>query len=357
MYYNRNRRITFMKALYKSAPGPGHLSLENRPAPVLNETDNVLIRVRACAVCGMDHRIFHGSYPCTPPFIMGHELIGTVEKVLNSTDSVQPGDRVTIQPHLYSCGVCPVCQSGFPQFCKDKRTVGIDRDGAMTELVAVPSSCVHLVPEEIPDSLACILEPFSMIYGNLVPAIRKEKAKNVVIIGAGQVGMMALVSAKSTGCQQIIISGTTKDTGYRFSVAQKLGADQTIDSLTTDLPGHILELTGGTGADIILDASGSDTAISQAIQAVKKGGLILAMGMTRKENISIPWDTCLKKAIRLQFFMQSNYTYMDEAIQAFSHPYTDLSPLITKEMPLSQWKELFQYMDTHDTLKNVLYID
>ena len=74
-----------MKALYKSAPGPGHLSLENRPAPVLNETDNVLIRVRACAVCGMDHRIFHGSYPCTPPFIMGHELIGTVEKVLNST--------------------------------------------------------------------------------------------------------------------------------------------------------------------------------------------------------------------------------------------------------------------------------
>lgn len=191
----------------------------------------------------------------------------------------------------------------------------------MTDLVAVPSSASIWFRKKFQDSG---LYSGTLLYDLWQSGSRhpQRKAKNVVIIGAGQVGMMALVSAKSTGCQQVIISGTTKDTGYRFSVAQKLGADQTIDSLTTDLPGHILELTGGTGADIILDASGSDTAISQAIQAVKKGGLILAMGMTRKENIPIPWDTCLKKAIRLQFFMQSNYAYMDEAIQAFSHPYT-----------------------------------
>lgn len=346
-----------MRALYKSAPGPGHLELEDRPVPVLNETDNVLIRVQACAVCGMDHRISHGSYPCTPPFIMGHELVGTVEDVFGNVSSVKKGDRVTIQPHLYSCGICAVCKAGFPQFCQDKRTVGIDRDGAMTDLVAVPASCVHHVPEEIPDNLACILEPFSMIYGNIVPAIRREQAKTVVIIGAGQVGIMALTAAKSIGCQWVGISGTDRDVNERFPAAQKLGADETINSFKTSLPDRILEVTGGVGADIILDASGSEKAISQAIQAVKKGGLILAMGMTRSDTISIPWDICLKKAIRIQFFMQSNYAYMDEAIQAFAHPYTDLSWLITKEMPLSQWKELFDYMDTHDTLKNILYID
>lgn len=346
-----------MKALYKSSSGPGHLSLTDRPEPVLNETDNVLIKVTACAVCGMDHRIFHGEYPCTPPFTMGHELIGIVEKTYDTQANVKPGDRVTIQPHLYSCGICASCRTGLPQFCRHKKTVGIDRDGAMTSFVAVPDSCIHRVPHEIPDKLACIIEPFSMVYGNLVPVIRAEKAKTVVIIGAGQVGMFALSAAKSIGTETVIISGITKDTKYRFPVARKLGADETIDSLTQSLPEKIMERTNGVGADIILDASGSEGGICQAIQAVKKGGTIIAMGMTRKDNISVCWDACLKKAIRINFHMQSNYSYMEEAIQAFAHPYTDLSPLITKEMKLSRWKELFDYMDQNDTLKNILYID
>ncbi len=346
-----------MRALYKSAPGPGHMALTDRPVPQLNERDNVRIRVHACAVCGMDHRIYHGSYPCTPPFILGHELVGTVEQVLEGVSGVRTGDRVTIQPHLYSCGVCALCKSGLPQFCKDKRTVGIDRDGAMTDLVAVPASCIHQVPEEIPHSLACILEPFSMIYGNLVPAVRREQAKTLVITGAGQVAMLALAAAKSAGCRRVVISGITRDRDFRFPVARNLGADETIDSLTASLPDRIMELTGGAGADIVLDASGSEQAIFQAAQTVKKGGLILAMGMTRAETIPVPWDMLLKKAVRLRFFMQSSYAYMEEAIQAFARPYRDLSPLITREMPLSQWEELFHYMDTHDTLKNILYID
>lgn len=346
-----------MKALYKSAAGPGHLALTDRNKPVLNETDNVLIRVKACAVCGMDHRIYHGTYPCTPPFIMGHELIGTVEKIHGCGEHVKLNDRVTIQPHLYSCGVCPSCRMGLTQFCKNKRTVGIDRDGAMAEFVAVPASCIHSVPDEIPDSLACILEPFSMIYGNLVPVIRAEHARTIVIIGAGQVGMLALAAAKSVGAETVIMSGITKDAGYRFPVARKLGADQIVDSQTEDLTAKVMEWTEGVGADVILDASGSETGIQNAIRSVKKGGVVIAMGMTRKDGIRLDWDACLKKAIRIQFHMQSNYRLMDEAIQAFAHSGTDLSPLITKEMKLSQWHELFDYMDTHDTLKNVLYID
>jgi len=344
-----------MKALYKAAPG--HLALEDRPLPVLTETDNVLIRVKACAVCGMDHRISHDAYPCTPPFIMGHELVGTVEQVLGTPTGIAPGDRVTIQPHLYSCGSCAACRMGLTQFCKDKRTVGIDRDGAMTTFVAVPASCIHHVPDEIPDSLACIIEPFSMIYGNIVPVIRSTHARTVLIIGAGQVGMFALAAARSAGVENVFMSGITKDTAYRFPVAKALGAAETIDSLTQPLPARILELTDGVGADIVLDACGSQPGIQAALASVKKGGTVIAMGMTRSDGISINWDACLKKAIHINFHMQSNYAYMEEAIQAFAHPYTDLSPLITREMKLSQWQELFAYMDTHDTLKNILYID
>lgn len=346
-----------MKALYKSAPGDGHLDLVDRPFPQMNETDNVLVKVVACAVCGMDHRISHGAYPCTPPFIMGHEFVGIVEQTLDGVTEVKPGDRVTLQPHLYSCGVCAPCQMGLTQFCKNKRSVGIDRDGAMTDYVVLPASHLHHVPKEIPDNLACLIEPFSMIYGNIVPVIRATKAKNVVIIGAGQVGMFALTAAKSAGAETVVMSGTTRDVDYRFSVAKQLGAAETIDSLTQSLPDRIMELTNGAGADVILDASGSEAGILQALKSLRHGGTLIAMGMTRKEGISIPWDACLKKAIHINFHMQSNYQYMDEVIQFFANPYTDLSVLITKEAPLSQWKSLFEYMDTHDTLKNVLYID
>ena len=346
-----------MKALYKSALGEGHLALVDRPIPKINKIDNVLVRVIACAVCGMDHRIYHGTYPCTPPFIMGHEFVGIVEQILDGVTEVRPGDRVTLQPHLYSCGACAACQMGLTQFCKNKRSVGIDRDGAMTSYVALPSAALHKVPAEIPDSLACIIEPFSMVYGNIVPVIKETSAKNVLIIGAGQVGMFALVAAKSAGVKNVVMSGISRDISYRFPIAKKLGASETVNSLEESLPNKIMEITDGAGADIILDASGSETGIWQGIQSLGYGGTLIAMGMTRKESIPLHWDACLKKAIHINFHMQSNYQYMDEAIRFFAHPYTDLSVLITEEAPLSQWKVLFDYMDTLDTLKNVLYID
>ncbi len=346
-----------MKALYKFAPGAGKLELTDRPLPQMNERDNALVRVAACAVCGMDHRIYHGTYPCRPPFIMGHELVGTVERAMDGVTEVKPGDRVVLQPHLYFCGSCAPCQMGLTQFCRDKRSVGIDRDGAMTEYVAVPAAFLHRIPDAIPDRLACLIEPFSMIYGNIVPVIRAAEAKNIVIIGAGQVGMLALAAAKSAGAERVIMSGTGRDVGYRFSVAQKLGAAETINSEEESLLDRVMCLTDGAGADVVLDASGSEEGIWQGMQALRHGGTFIAMGMTRRETIPIHWDACLKKALHINFHMQSNYQYMDEAIQAFAHPYTDLSVLITREAPLSQWKELFDYMDTHDTLKNVLYID
>lgn len=346
-----------MKALYKSSLGNENLELIERPFPEMDETNNVLIKVKACAVCGMDHRIYHGTYPCTPPFIIGHELIGVIDKKLGSVENFDIGDRVTIQPHLYSCGKCAPCSMGLTQFCKEKRSVGIDRDGAMTSYVVVPAKCLHHVPVEISDSLATIIEPFSMIYGNIVPVVRKTKAKTVVIIGAGQVGMLALVGAKAAGAENVLVSGVTKDIDYRFEVAKKLGATETIDSMTSSIQNRVMELTNGVGADVVLDASGSESGIADGIKALRHGGTLISMGMTRKENISVCWDVCIKKALHIDFCMQSNYQYMDEAIRFMAHPYADLSPLITKEGKLSEWRELFDYMDSHDTLKNVIYID
>lgn len=346
-----------MKALYKSAPGAGNVSLTDRPVPELNEVDNVLVRVKACAVCGMDFHIYHGKFPCTPPFIMGHEFIGTVEKTLDGVSNVKVGDRVTAQPHLYSCGTCDVCKIGLTQFCKDKQSVGINRDGAMTDYVALPAKFLHKVPASIPDKLACIIEPFSMVVGNFGIPIKEKKAKTAVIVGAGQIGLLGVVAAKGCGIENLIVSGVSNDTEFRFPTALKLGANIVVDSTKESVVDKVMELTNGNGADIVLEASGSEAGINSAISMVKPGGLITVMGGTKKESVNVRWDDCLKKAININFHMMSNYDYMDDAIDIFANPYTDLSPLITKEAPLENWKEVFDYIGEGKGLKNVLYID
>lgn len=346
-----------MKALYKSAPGAGNVSLTDRPVPVLNETDNVLVHVKACAICGMDFHIYHGKFPCTPPFIMGHEFVGTVTETLPGVTGLKPGDRVTAQPHLYSCGTCPACRMGLTQFCADKRSIGINRDGAMAPYVAVPEKYLHKVPDNIPDKLACIIEPFSMVVGNFGIPIREEQAQTAVVIGAGQIGLLGVVAAKGYGIKQLIVSGVSNDLDFRFPTAKKLGANVLVDSTKENLTETVMELTNGVGADIVLEASGSQAGINDAISLVKQGGLISVMGGTKKDAISVNWDAALKKAIRLHFHMMSNYQYMDEAIRIFADPYTDLSPLITREAPLKDWEEVFGLMAEGRGLKNVLYID
>lgn len=345
-----------MKALYKAAPGEGNVSLQERPVPELNAVDNVFIRVKACAVCGMDFHIYHGKFPCTPPFIMGHEFVGIVEQVGQGVTSVRPGDRVVCQPHLYACGQCPVCRMGLPQFCKEKKSVGINRDGAMAPYIVVPERYLHKVPQSIPDKLACILEPFSMVVGNFGVPIQQEGCKTAVIIGAGQIGMLGVVAAKGSGIESLLISGVTNDLEFRFPTALKLGADEVIDSTNADVVARVMEITNGAGADIVLEASGAESGINAAIRMIKPGGLITVMGGTKRESIAVDWDACLKKAVRVHFHMMSNYEHMAQAIAILANPYTDFSPLITKEAPLDEWQETFDFIAQGKSLKNVLYI-
>lgn len=345
-----------MIALYKSAPGSGNVSLQERPMPVTDEVNNVLVRVEACAVCGMDFHIYHGKFPCSPPFIMGHEFVGTVERVEGGSGALRPGDRVTAQPHLYSCGVCPVCKTGQTQLCGQVRSIGIHRDGAMASHVAVPESCLHIVPESIPASQAAILEPFSMVLGNFGVPIEQEAMDTAVVMGAGQVGLLGVAAARACGARQVILCGQTSDAALGFPVAEKLGVSAVIDTQRENAAAQVLSMTGGAGADVVLEASGAESAVNAAIAMVKPGGLISVMGGTRRDTISVRWDDCLRKAVRVWFHMKSNYQYMDRAIELLAGGRADLSPLITGEYPLSRWQDAFQAIEDRRCVKNVLYI-
>lgn len=345
-----------MKALYQSERHAGSTALVERPIPTVNALDNVLIRVEACAVCGMDRQIYRGRFPCTPPFIMGHEFVGVIEQIDGGSGAFAVGDRVTAQPHLYACGQCDACHMGLTQFCAHTRSLGIHRDGAMASHVVVPEKYLHRIPAHVPTTVAAITEPFSMVLGNFGIPIAQERMKTAVVIGAGQIGLLGVAAAKACGAEQVILCGKTHDYAQRFPIAEALQVNTLLDSETNDIVARVSALTDGIGADIVLEASGSQSGIDAAIRMLKQGGLLSVMGGTRREELPVAWDMCLQKALRVCFHMKSNYEHMDRAIALLARPYTDLTPLITGEFALENWQQAFDAMASGRGAKNVIHI-
>lgn len=345
-----------MRALYQTKRCAGSTMLVERPIPSVNALDNVLIRVEACAVCGMDYQIYRGRFPCNPPFIMGHEFVGIIEQIEGGSGVFAVGDRVTAQPHMYACGQCESCRMGLTQFCSHTRSLGIHRDGAMASHVVVPEKHLHHMPTHVSTAVAAITEPFSMVVGNFGIPIERERMKTAVVIGAGQIGLLGVAAAKACGAEQVILCGKAHDYVKRFPVAEALRVSTLLNVETDDIVARVSALTGGVGADIVLEASGSQSGIDAAIRMLKPGGLLSVMGGTRREEVPVAWDACLQKALRVCFHMKSNYDYMDRAIALLAKPYTDLTPLITGEFTLENWQQAFDAMAFGHGAKNVLHI-
>lgn len=345
-----------MKAVYKYAPGAGTTRLEERPIPQITQLDNVRVKVSACSVCGMDVHMFHGKFPCNPPFIMGHEFVGVVETVATGVASVAVGDRVVAQPHLYSCGHCQICQDGFPQYCKDKRSIGINRDGAMTDYVIVPDKYLHKIPDSIPDTLACLLEPMTILVSDVIVYPQLKPGETVAIIGAGQIAQLGVVAAKAGGAGTVIVSGAANDLPMRLPAAKALGADYVFNCQETDVIAKIMEITAGRGVDMVVEASGAEAGINTGIACLRTGGRMTVLGGTKKDSVAINWDAALKKMLSFQFHMMSDYEAMDKAIEIFANYPFDLSPLVTQVAPLEDWERIFNLLSHGEGIKAVLTI-
>ena len=223
-----------MKAVYKETEGAYTACLTERPVPTLTKQDNVLIRVHACTTCGLDMHIWQGKLrDCRPPIIMGHEFVGTIVKAVGESLGFSVGERVICQPHLYACGHCEVCRLGSPQFCRSRRSLGIQRDGALAEYIAVPARYLHRVPDNLPDEFACLAEPFTISVSDVLVHADLSPGESVLIIGAGQVAQLALVAARCGGASRIFLSGAETDASLRLPAAAALGADLVINSMPT----------------------------------------------------------------------------------------------------------------------------
>ena len=282
-----------MKALVKVAKGPGNMEVRDVPRPTLPAEDWVIIKVKAAGVCGTDLHIWHDQYPYWPPVTLGHEFSGEIVEVGAAVKGFAVGDRVVAEPHSKACGVCSLCRQGKVQICASKRSPGWGINGAFTDYVAMPYHLLHRIPDGLSYDLAALAEPMAIAIHQISERAGVGLMDNVVVVGAGPIGILSAIVAKHAGANQVIMVGVDAGEKCRFAVAKKVGADVIITSKREDAAARVMELTGGIGADLVIETSGAGPAIASTVSMVKKCGRISAIGLNGKGVVNFPWNDAM----------------------------------------------------------------
>jgi len=343
-----------MKAVVKYGKGKGLVEIREVPEPRMKGEDEVLIEVKAVSVCGSDLHIYHDSHPYWPPVVLGHEFAGVIVDVGKEVKGWKVGDRIVSETRTGSCGICYTCQSGFPQVCEQKRAYGIGINGAYTKYVAGPARLLHHLPDNIPFEVGAVIEPTAICVTSILERCGLQAGESAVITGPGPIGLISLAIAKSAGVKMAGITGTSRDEGVRIEKAKELGADFTIIVDKEDPVRKILEMTQGLGVDILIETSGGGKAIYQAFEMVRRLGRVCAIGISGKEEVPIPYDRGIFKALRYDFCFSSSWTAWERAIGLISKGLLPAEKFITHKLPLEKWEEAFHLLENLQAAKVIL---
>ncbi len=268
-----------MLALVKTAPGPG-LDLRDVPEPEIGIND-VLVRVRKTGICGTDLHIESwdpwAARTIHPPLIVGHEFVGDIVEVGSNVTDFHPGDRVSGEGHVV-CGRCRHCLAGRRHLCANSIGLGVGRDGSFAEYVALPMTNVWHHWPGIDEEVAAIFDPLgNAVHTALAFPVLGE---DVLVSGAGPIGLMATAVAKHAGARFIVVS---EPNAYRRDLADRMGATVTVDPRERDLHDVQAELGMVEGFDVALEMSGNADALRAAIANMAHGGGIAILGIPTAE--------------------------------------------------------------------------
>jgi threonine dehydrogenase-like Zn-dependent dehydrogenase len=341
-----------MKALVKYQPGDGFVGIREMTIPAL-EDNQVLIKVYACGICGSDIHILHDEFPNSPPVIMGHELSGTVEKVGSSVGDFSSGDRVVTELHTKACGTCRLCRTGNQHVCPSKRPLGSQTDGGFAEYVAVPGSLVHKIPDNVDLLDAAMTEPVAICVHALLEFGDIRSGDFVVVLGPGPIGLISAWIAGKAGARDTVIAGIGRDEPVRLKAARELALGAVVNVEREDLAEVVSGLTAGNGADVVIEASGAVPAINLAVQVVRRQGRIIAIGLTREEQIAFSWSDAVIKETKLLMPFSSTWTSWEQALGLLSRG--DIQPkTLISTRPLEEWREAFDDAENARVIKTLL---
>ncbi|NJN92807.1 MAG: alcohol dehydrogenase catalytic domain-containing protein [Anaerolineales bacterium] len=324
--------------------GEGRLQYEERSVPRPDQAADVLVRIEACGICGTDLNIL-----ATPPahkanlnIIIGHEGIGVVEEVGSGVTGLQPGDRVVVAPRL-TCGQCRYCRRGLDNQCTNYSTIGTTIDGAFAPYLRAPQSALYKISANVPRDDAAFFEPLSCVVGSVARA-PIQAGDNVVIIGAGPMGLLFAQTYRLLGAGRVIIADISP---YRLGFAEEMGMDVVLNPTQVDLPKAVQEITG-LGADVVVDAVGNQ--MGTAIKLARRGGQVILFGLRPHDNPPVNQYTITRYDLTVHgTFVGLNP--FEQTIQLLESRRLQPSQLITHRIPLSQLAQGVELMRSGQGMK------
>lgn len=338
-----------MRALYKSKREAG-LWLGSADKPVPGPRD-VLIRVQRAAICGTDIHIYNwddwAQKTIPVPMIVGHEYCGVVEAVGDEVTLVEPGQRVSGEGHLV-CGHCRNCRAGREHLCNNTVGVGVNRQGAFAEFLTIPEHNVCAIPDGIPDDIVAIMDPL----GNAVHTALSYDlvGEDVLITGAGPIGLMAAAIARHVGARHVVITDLSDD---RLRLAERMGATRGVRADKENLADVMRDLGMTEGFDVGLEMSGAPRALTDMITAMNHGGKIALLGLFSKP-VEIDMTAAIFKGLQFKGVYGREMFETWYKMIAMLQSGLDVSPVITHRLPFAEFQDGFQALNAGTACKVVL---
>ncbi|MDO4720511.1 MAG: alcohol dehydrogenase catalytic domain-containing protein [Peptostreptococcaceae bacterium] len=338
-----------MLSIVKEKAGPDY-TVKDMPKPVIGKED-VLIKVKAVGICGTDVPILKGIREVPLPMIPGHEFAGDIVEIGENVTEFRIGDRVT-PSIVIGCGSCYFCRGGRESLCDNIVETGIHVDGAFAEYVRVPAKVVHKLPDTMSYEQGASIDPIASAYHPL-KKVHIQSEDTVVVFGPGPIGLYAIQIAKTEGAKQILVVGIKKD-AHRLKLAKEIGADEIIVAGEEDVMQRISDLTEGRMADVVVEATGNHNIFNDTIQAVRKHGQIILIGIFHHEA-----SADIAKIVRKEIIVRGSicYTWQDykECIDLVNAGRVRVEPIITSRYALKDVDQAMDEIDNGQPIKIILY--
>ncbi|OGR45026.1 MAG: L-threonine 3-dehydrogenase [Elusimicrobia bacterium GWA2_61_42] len=338
-----------MKALVKAKAEKG-LWLQDVPKPVIGDSE-VLIKIKKTAICGTDIHIYQwddwAQKTIPVPMHVGHEFVGEIVELGKFVQGHFVGERVSGEGHIV-CGHCRNCKAGHRHLCINTKGIGVNKPGCFAEFLAMPAENVFSIPEGVTDDEASILDPL----GNAVHTALSFDliGEDVLITGAGPIGIMAGAIANHVGARHVVITDVND---YRMDLARKLGLKTVVDSRKERLPDVMKQLGMTEGFDVGLEMSGNAQAFNDMISNVKMGAKLALLGIL-PPNTTIPWSNVIFKALTLKCIYGREMFETWYKMCAMLTSGLDIKPVITHHFAAKDFKEGFEIMSSGKSGKIIL---
>ncbi len=342
-----------MIGLVNYAGEPHSVELRELSVPEIGEED-VLLKVRAVAVCGSDVHQYEGkqSWKVNYPVILGHEFTGSVAKLGKRVSGFKEGDRVVSETAAHLPPDSPFIRRALYNLEPKRLGFGYGVNGAMADYVKVPARCLHHVPASLAYEEAALTEPCCVAYNAVCVNSDLRLGDTVAVIGPGPIGLLCAAMAKLSGAGHLVVIGIPADS-KRLEAAKRIGADTVLVTQASQVEEWVKDFGDGYGLDLVIDAAGVSASLKLAFDIVRPAGAITKVGWG-PQPLNFSLDPLVQKAVTLQGSYSHNWPIWERVLSLLAKGAIDLRSIVNRVSPLSEWRETFEDMRSGTIVKGVL---